>query len=93
MMDEELNSIEKGEESEPIVTHKDIEPEGIENEVQFTLANRITLDIGGRHIATTRGTLMDYGNSKLYMLTKEGKKHYFIDRDGAHFRYILNFLR
>ena len=93
MMEEELNSIEKGEETEPIVTRKDIELEEIENEVQFTLADRITLDVGGRHFATTRGTLMNDGNSKLYTIAKEGKKHYFIDRDGAHFRYILNFLR
>ena len=93
MMEEELNSIEKGEETEPTATRKDKELEEIENEVQFTLADRITLDVGGRHFATTRGTLMNDGNSKLYTIAKEGKKHDFIDRDGAHFRYILNFLR
>ena len=97
MMDEEIRNIVRESESEnendPIITRKDLELERKQNDVGFTLEDRITLDVGGRHFATTRMTLMKDGNSKLYSLAKRGQKHYFIDRDGAHFRYILNFLR
>ena len=80
----------------PIVTSRDrILAEISENEQ--TLENiqvaRITLDVGGRHFATSRKTLLKAEGSLLKLLVQDGKRHYFIDRDGAHFRYILNFLR
>ena len=55
--------------------------------------DRITLDVGGHHFATSRRTLLKADGSILKILVQDGKRHYFIKRDGAHFRYILNYLR
>ena len=55
--------------------------------------DRVTLDVGGRHFATSRKTLLRDKESIFHNMLKEGVHHYTIDRDGGHFRYILNFLR
>ena len=60
----------------------------------------ITLNIGGQVYATSVSTLTKDPQSKLaamfsgdHSLNKEEDGSYFIDRDGTHFRYILNYLR
>lgn len=56
-------------------------------------SNRITLNVGGSIFYTTRSTLT-IQNSFFSGLYASSKADYiFIDRDGTHFRYILNFLR
>ena len=63
---------------------------------------RIVLDVGGIHYSTSRSTLTKYPESMLgvmfsgrhdleTMQCKDGS--FFIDRDGTHFRHILNYLR
>ena len=63
---------------------------------------RIVLDVGGMHYSTSRSTLTKYPESMLgvmfsgrhdleTMQCKDGS--FFIDRDGTHFRHILNYLR
>ena len=58
------------------------------------------LNVGGVHYTTTRATLCRYPNSMLGAMfngsmptTKDSNGHYFIDRDGAMFHHILNYLR
>ena len=83
-------------ESVPCVTSIDREleeRERIEKEVKEQEEGRITLDVGGRHFAASRTTLLKDKSSIFHIMLEDGKKHYFIDRDGAHFRYILNYLR
>lgn len=62
--------------------------------------SRIKLDIGGQTYTTSIQTLQRDPGSMLaamfsgrHELKKESDGSYFIDRDGIHFRYILNFLR
>ena len=62
--------------------------------------NKIKLDIGGQQFTTSMLTLTKDPNSMLaamfsgrHRLRQEHDGSYFIDRDGAHFRYILNYLR
>ena len=63
---------------------------------------RIVLDVGGTHFSTSRSTLIKHPESMLgvmfsgrhdleTMQCKDGS--FFIDRDGTHFRHILNYLR
>ena len=63
---------------------------------------RIILDIGGVHYSTSHSTLTKYPESMLgvmfsgrhdlaTMQCEDGS--FFIDRDGTHFRHILNYLR
>ena len=63
---------------------------------------RIVLDVGGMHYSTSRSTLTKYPESMLAVMfsgrhdletmqCKDGS--FFIDRDGTHFRHILNYLR
>ena len=47
--------------------------------------DRVTLDIGGRHFATSRRALLSQPNSLFHSLMEEEKSHYDIDRDGGHF--------
>ena len=61
---------------------------------------KIKLDVGGHIFATTTTTLTRFPDTMLgamfsgrHALTKDEAGFYFIDRDGTHFRYILNFLR
>ncbi|KAK3095708.1 hypothetical protein FSP39_017888 [Pinctada imbricata] len=61
---------------------------------------RIKLDIGGHQFTTSLTTLTRDPESMLaamfsgrHQLKVEQDGSYFIDRDGVHFRYILNYLR
>jgi len=57
------------------------------------------LDVGGTSFSTTVSTLLKYSDSHLSNLVLTGSPsinaegRLFVDRDGTHFRYILNFLR
>jgi len=60
----------------------------------------IELNVGGTHFTTSLDTLTKYPNSMLaamfsgrHSIARDSKGHYFIDRDGKYFRYVLNFLR
>jgi hypothetical protein len=60
----------------------------------------ITLNVGGRRFTTTLKTLTKNPNTMLaqmfsgsFAVETDRDGNYFIDRDGTHFRYILNFLR
>eukprot|EP01087_Luapelamoeba_hula_P000913 TRINITY_DN10680_c0_g1_i2.p1 TRINITY_DN10680_c0_g1~~TRINITY_DN10680_c0_g1_i2.p1 ORF type:complete len:469 (-),score=56.80 TRINITY_DN10680_c0_g1_i2:127-1533(-) len=62
--------------------------------------SRIKLNVGGIKFVTSLDTLQIYTDSMLgnmfsgkFKLDTDDKGYYFIDRDGTHFRYILNFLR
>ncbi|KAL3864922.1 hypothetical protein ACJMK2_006567 [Sinanodonta woodiana] len=62
--------------------------------------NKIKLDIGGHQFTTSLLTLTKDPNSMLaamfsgrHELRSDSDGSYFIDRDGVHFRYILNYLR
>ena len=90
----EIDNNDNGE--DPIITQHDKVLEGrdrIENDLKDKQSSRITLDIGGRHFATSRSPLLKEKYSLFAILLQEEKTYYFIDRDGAHFRYILNYLR
>lgn len=70
------------------------------SEVYKIQENRIKLDIGGQQFTTSLLTLLKDPNSMFaamfsgrHKLRQESDGSYFIDRDGAHFRYILNYLR
>jgi hypothetical protein len=60
----------------------------------------INLNVGGAHFSTSLASLRKFPNSMLGAMFS-GNHHtpqtsqgtYFIDRDGTHFRHILNFLR
>lgn len=61
---------------------------------------RIQLDVGGHFFSTTLQTLTKVRNTMLasmfsgrFELKTAEDGRYFIDRDGTHFRYILNYLR
>ena len=61
---------------------------------------KIKLDVGGHIFATTTTTLTRFPDTMLgtifsgrHALTTDKAGMCFIDRDGTHFRYILNFLR
>lgn len=62
--------------------------------------NEIKLDIGGLSFTTTLTTLTRFPTTMLgamfsgrHPLKKNDAGAYFVDRDGLHFRHILNFLR
>ena len=68
------------------------------NNVHFV--DPILLDVGGHILKTNQGTLLKDPNSMLaavfsqrFNLEKQQNGSYFIDRDGTHFRHVLNFLR
>ncbi|XP_031735440.1 uncharacterized protein LOC116401261 isoform X1 [Anarrhichthys ocellatus] len=75
---------------------------GIPTPAQLTKANApVHIDVGGHMYTSSLATLTKYPESRIGRLF-EGtepivldslKQHYFIDRDGPMFRYILNFLR
>jgi len=65
-------------------------------------AQKIVLDVGGAHYSTSRSTLTKYPDSMLGVMfsgrhdldsMKSSDGSFFIDRDGAHFQYILDYLR
>lgn len=60
----------------------------------------VTLNVGGHVYTTTLYTITQYSDSKPAKLfsgesqvPRDPKGNYFIDRDGALFKYVLNFLR
>jgi len=62
--------------------------------------NQVVLNIGGKKFSTSIDTLKKDGNnffgamfSGLHEVTPDKDGTYFIDRDGKHFRIILNYLR
>ena len=62
--------------------------------------SRVKLDIGGCVYTTSKLTLTRESDSMLAIMfsgrhpvKKEPDDSYFVDRDGTHFRYILNYLR
>ena len=65
-----------------------------------TFDSIIKLNVGGHVLATTLATLTRYPDTMLgamssgrHALVKDDNGAYFIDRDGTHFREIVNFLR
>ena len=63
-------------------------------------SSTIELNVGGQHFTTSLQTLTKDTGSMLHAMfsgrfdTKPAEDgSYFIDRDGSHFRYILNYLR
>jgi hypothetical protein len=65
-----------------------------------TIAPRIKIDVGGTRHVTSSATLTRFPNTMLgamfsgrHELTLDEDGYFFIDRDGTHFRHILNFLR
>eukprot|EP00040_Diaphanoeca_grandis_P012936 m.65423 g.65423 ORF g.65423 m.65423 type:complete len:336 (-) comp23556_c1_seq1:305-1312(-) len=74
------------------------EKEEIAKSMQFK--GKIKLDIGGKVFATSDSSILKDPDSMLgrmfsgrHALEKDEDGCYFIDRDGEHFRYILNYLR
>lgn len=60
----------------------------------------VSLNVGGHVYTTTLYTVTQYSDSKLAKLfsgekqvPRDPKGNYFIDRDGALFKHVLNFLR
>ena len=75
----------ENENNTPVVTRMDRELEIWEENEQILKelqGERITLDVGGRHFATSRRTLLKADGFILKILVQDGKRHYFIDRDG-----------
>jgi len=63
-------------------------------------SKRVKLDVGGEYFSSTSETLTKVPDSVLgrmfsgrYKLNLTNEGRIFIDRDGTHFRHILNFLR
>lgn len=63
-------------------------------------SGRVRVNVGGHFYDTSLATLTKDAHSMLsamfsgrYGLIQDADGSYFIDRDGTHFRYILNFLR
>jgi len=64
------------------------------------VSERVKLDVGGRHYSSTFQTLTAVPDSLLAKIVRgevpaerSSDGRIFIDRDGRHFRHILNFLR
>lgn len=60
----------------------------------------VKINVGGSKFTTTLTTLRRFPDSMIgamysgrHELVQDGEGYHFIDRDGTHFRYILNFLR
>ncbi|BFZ24682.1 hypothetical protein BsWGS_27722 [Bradybaena similaris] len=69
-------------------------------EIHIMQKGRIRLDVGGNVFTTSRLTLTRDADSMLaamfggrHHVAQEADGTVFIDRDGTHFRYILNYLR
>ena len=67
---------------------------------QVHFSSTVKLDVGGQHFTTTVQTLTKDRNSMLaamfsgkFEMKPSEDGSFFIDRDGTHFRFILNFLR
>lgn len=77
-------------------------PPGIPSPAQLTKANApVHIDVGGTMYTSSLATLTRFPESRIGRLFSGSepivldslKQHYFIDRDGDVFRFILNFLR
>jgi len=75
-------------------------------EIAVRTADRVLLDVGGRHFSTTRRTLQAartaapesllgamFGGKQEERLQPDEEGRVFVDRNGAMFEYILDFLR
>ena len=68
---------------------------------QVHFSSIVKLDVGGQHFTTTVQTLTKIPCNSMLAAMFSGKFEmqpsedgsFFIDRDGTHFRFILNFLR
>ncbi|XP_030233938.1 BTB/POZ domain-containing protein kctd15 isoform X3 [Gadus morhua] len=76
--------------------------QGIPLPAQLTKSNApVHIDVGGHMYTSSLATLTKYPDSRISRLFNGTepivldslKQHYFIDRDGEIFRYILSFLR
>ncbi|XP_061110653.1 BTB/POZ domain-containing protein KCTD1-like isoform X2 [Conger conger] len=91
--------------SRPMATRSPVSPlsnQGIPTPAQLTKSNApVHIDVGGHMYTSSLATLTKYPESRIGRLfdgtepivLDSLKQHYFIDRDGHMFRYILNFLR
>ncbi|XP_051732163.1 uncharacterized protein kctd1 isoform X1 [Ctenopharyngodon idella] len=102
---QENRSNSVGMSTRPILAHSPVSPlgtAGIPTPAQLTKANApVHIDVGGHMYTSSLATLTKYPESRIGRLfdgtepivLDSLKQHYFIDRDGHMFRYILNFLR
>ncbi|KAI2590197.1 KCTD15 isoform 2, partial [Pan troglodytes] len=76
--------------------------QGIPLPAQLTKSNApVHIDVGGHMYTSSLATLTKYPDSRISRLFNGTepivldslKQHYFIDRDGEIFRYVLSFLR
>ncbi|CAL1579597.1 unnamed protein product [Knipowitschia caucasica] len=91
--------------SRPMITRSPVSPlsnQGIPTPAQLTKSNApVHIDVGGHMYTSSLATLTKFPESRIGRLfdgtepivLDSLKQHYFIDRDGHMFRYILNFLR
>ncbi|XP_069587337.1 BTB/POZ domain-containing protein KCTD1 isoform X1 [Ranitomeya imitator] len=91
--------------SRPLIARSPASPlnnQGIPTPAQLTKSNApVHIDVGGHMYTSSLATLTKYPESRIGRLfdgtepivLDSLKQHYFIDRDGQMFRYILNFLR
>ncbi|CAB1418931.1 unnamed protein product [Pleuronectes platessa] len=91
--------------SRPMITRSPVSPlsnQGIPAAAQLTKSNApVHIDVGGHMYTSSLATLTKFPESRIGRLfdgtepivLDSLKQHYFIDRDGHMFRYILNFLR
>ena len=71
-----------------------IEREKLINYLNQQQQNRVILNVGGMRFETTTETLRRDSESMFsYITALPNGSTYFIDRDGIHFRIILNYLR
>ncbi|XP_023140734.1 BTB/POZ domain-containing protein kctd15-like isoform X2 [Amphiprion ocellaris] len=79
-----------------------VSPQGIPSPAQLTKANApVHIDVGGTMYTSSLATLTKFPESRIGRLFSGSepivldslKQHYFIDRDGDIFRFILSFLR
>ncbi|XP_071342929.1 uncharacterized protein [Trachinotus anak] len=88
--------------SQQLVSVSPLVSTGIPTPAQLTKTNApVHIDVGGHMYTSSLATLTKYPESRIGRLfdgtepivLDSLKQHYFIDRDGHMFRYILNFLR
>nr|XP_055042281.1 uncharacterized protein kctd1 isoform X1 [Misgurnus anguillicaudatus] len=105
LVSQENRSNSVGMSTRPLLAHSPASPlgtAGIPTPAQLTKANApVHIDVGGHMYTSSLATLTKYPESRIGRLfdgtepivLDSLKQHYFIDRDGHMFRYILNFLR
>ena len=97
--DTEKELAARREQLEEEVLKQEVEKKKMDEVYQFQ-SSRIKLDVGGQIYTTSLQTLRLDSSSMLaamfsgrHKLVQESDGSFFIDRDGTHFRHILNFLR